>query len=192
MNPATILAEIWAVMGPKVRSWLLTVLGVFVVCALLMLTWFYITSGLMYKQLGLLPTKEEFTEQTESIKDAMATTSDVQEVAGALYAYQDSLGRLRTHFDTTLITPGITAIIDLQKRMRMLERGQVETRLAVEEQKQQGSQNTDALIHQMSMQSNAEEREREWREAQEKERVRRDRVLLEAIAKKVKVNVKEF
>ena len=179
-------------MGSGLRKWALTVLGIAAVCILVLFFWMFITTGEMYRRFGVLPTTTEFVEATEEIKDSMATTSDVREVASALSVYQDSLGRLRTHFDTTLITPGITAIIDLQTRMRMLERGQVETRLAVEEQKQQGSQNTEALIHQMSSQSNAEEREREWREAEEKERIRRDRELLEAIAKKVKVDVKNF
>jgi hypothetical protein len=146
----------------------------------------------MYRRFGVLPTKDELQERTEQITDDMATKADVQEVSYALQNYQDSLARLYTHLDTGLIVPGLSAVIDLQKRMAQLERTGVETRIAVEEQKRQGVQNTDALLEQMNYQSSAEERAKEREQEREREQREADRRLMEAIAKKLRIDTKTF
>ena len=187
-----LVSDLWALMGSSLRRWTVAVLGVALVALLLLFGWLFYSTGEMYRQFGILPTKGELIEQTESIREDMATGSEVENIGTGLRAYQDSLGRLRTHFDTALITPGLNAIIDLQKRMAQLERGQVETKLAIEEQKQQGQLSTDALIDQMNEQSNAEERAKERERDAKEEQDRQDRELMQAIAKKLKIETKRF
>ena len=192
MGLAALLQEVWALLGPKLRKTLLAILSASGVIVLVMFAWLFYSTGEMYRRFGVLPTKDEMVEQTERITDDMATKRDVQEVSYALENYQDSLGRLRTHFDTALIVPGLSAIVDLQKRMAQLERTGVETRIAVEEQKRQGAQNTEALIDQMNMQSSAEERAKEREQEREREQREADRRLMEAIAKKLRIDTKTF
>ena len=111
----------------------------------------------------------------------------VQAVALELRAYKDSLAHLRSHLDTTLIAPGLMAVVDLQRRMDRVERGGVETRLAIIEAQNRGAQSTAQLIAQMNRQADAEyrrkERERQADEARQRER---DELLLQ-VAKKLKI-----
>ncbi len=186
------IKEVWDLMGPKLRAWSLRVVTFAAVIILVMFAYLAWSTGEVYRRFGVLPTKEDMQEQTAEITGSMATKDDLSEVAAALYNYQDSLGRLRTHLDTTLIAPGLMAIVDLQRRMGRLESGQVETRLAIEEQRRQGQQGTEALLSTMNSMSSAEERAKKETERKEREQRERDRALMEAIAKKLKINTQEF
>lgn len=186
------LSEVWALMGPKLRRWALRILAAAAVIIIVMFAYLAYSTGEVYRRFGVLPTKQDLEDQTSSIKGSMATKEDLAEVSAALYNYQDSLGRLRAHLDTTLISPGLMAIVDLQRRMGRLESGQVETRLAIEEQKRMGQQGTVQLIAQMNRMSSAEERAKAIAEEAEKEQRERDRALMEAIAKKLKINTQQF
>ncbi len=192
MGLAALLQEVWALLGPKLRKTLVAILSAAGVIILVMFAWLFYSTGEIHRRFGILPTTKDIEEQTEAITENMATKDDVQEVSYALQNYQDSLGRLRTHFDTALIVPGLNAIVDLQKRMMQLERSGVETRIAVEEQKRQGAQNTEALIDQMNAQSSAEERAKERQERRDREQREADRKLMEAIAKKLRIDTKTF
>ena len=188
----TFLKEVWDLMGPKVRRFVLSVVGFALVCILVMFAFLYWYTGEMHSRFGFLPTTKDLNEQTDKITGAMATKDEVAEIGHALYAYQDSLGRLRKAVDSTLIAPGLVAIVDLQRRMAKLERGQVETKLAIEDQKRQGQQSTVELIYQMNRNSSAEARAKEQEARADKEQRERDRALMEAIAKKLKIETKNF
>ena len=188
----TFLKEVWDLMGPKVRRFVLGVVGFALVCILVMFAFLYWYTGEMHSRFGFLPTTKDLNEQTDKITGAMATKEEVAEIGHALYAYQDSLGRLRKAVDSTLIAPGLVAIVDLQRRMAKLERGQVETKLAIEDQKRQGQQSTVELIYQMNRNSSAEARAKEQEARADKEQRERDRALMEAIAKKLKIETKNF
>jgi hypothetical protein len=188
----TFLKEVWDLMGPKVRRFVLGVVGFALVCILVMFAFLYWYTGEMHNRFGFLPTTKDLNEQTDKITGAMATKDEVAEIGHALYAYQDSLGRLRKAVDSTLIAPGLVAIVDLQRRMAKLERGQVETKLAIEDQKRQGQQSTVELIYQMNRNSSAEARAKEQEARADKEQRERDRELMEAIAKKLKIETKNF
>ena len=188
----TFLKEVWDLMGPKVRRFVLGVVGFALVCILVMFAFLYWYTGEMHSRFGFLPTTKDLNEQTDKITGAMATKDEVAEIGHALYAYQDSLGRLRKAVDSTLIAPGLVAIVDLQRRMAKLERGQVETKLAIEDQKRQGQQSTVELIYQMNRNSSAEARAKEQEARADKEQRERDRALMEAIAKKLKIETKNF
>lgn len=192
MELVSLLKEVWLLMGPKLRKALLGILSASGVIVLVMFAWLFYSTGEMHRRFGILPTKDELQERTDEITNDMATKGDVQEVSYALSNYQDSLARLRAHVDTGLIVPGLNAIVDLQKRMAQFERTGVETRIAIEEQKRQGTQNTETLIEQMNAQSNAEDRDKERREEQERRQREADRELMEAIAKKLRIDVKKF
>jgi hypothetical protein len=189
---ATLIKEVWDLMGPKLRR-------VVVVAVILAFSLFVVTvtllawsAGIIQERLGLMPTASQFEERTGEITDNMATKQDVAEVASALYNYQDSLGRLRAHLDTTLISPGLMAIVDLQRRMGRFESGQVETRLAIEEQKRASQQGTVQLIAQMNRMSSSEERDKMDKERQDNEREARQTAMLEALLRKNKINPEIF
>jgi len=113
---------------------------------------------------------------------------DIGILATSQTLYMDSLKRLRLHIDTSLIAPGLMAIVDLQRRMARQESRQVETRLAVEETKRQGAEGTELLLWQMNSQASEEARSKEKAKMQDEEQRRKDRALMEAIAKKLKIN----
>ena len=138
MELASLLKEVWLLMGPKLRKALLGILSASGVIVLVMFAWLFYSTGEMHRRFGILPTKDELQERTDEITNDMATKGDVQEVSYALSNYQDSIARLRAHVDTGLIVPGLNAIVDLQKRMAQFERTGVETRIAIEEQKRMG------------------------------------------------------
>jgi|GEM_PF-4381204 len=119
-------------------------------------------------------------------------SGDIGLLATSQTLYMDSLKRLRMHIDTTLIAPGLMAIVDLQRRMARQESRQVETRLAVEETKRQGAQGTNILIAQMNRQASVEERAKASQEQRDEQQRERDRALMEAIAKKLKINTANF
>ena len=181
------LRELWAILSPKIRRGLLTVAGIALVLILVMFAFLFWYTGEVHKRFGVLPTTKDLKEQTDHIADNMATKGDVSEIGQALYAYQDSLGRLRRSVDSTLIAPGLIAIVDLQRRMAKLESGQVATRIAIEEQKQLGHQSTVALIAQMNRQSSAEQRAKDQQQRREQEERELDRAAMRAIMKKLKI-----
>ena len=186
------LSEVWALMGPRLKAWTLRIVGIAAVILIVLFGYLFWSTGEVYRRFGVLPTKEDMRDQTVEIIGRMATKDDLSEVSAALTMYQDSLGRLRSHLDTTLIAPGLLAIVDLQRRMSRLESGQVETRLAIEEQKRQGQQGTVQLLAQMNRQASAEERAKSDAERRDREQRERDRALMEAIAKKLKIDTKQF
>ena len=188
----TFLKEVWDLMGPKVRRFVLGVVGFALVCILVMFAFLYWYTGEMHSRFGFLPTTKDLNAQTDKITGAMATKDEVAEIGHALYAYQDSLGRLRKAVDSTLIAPGLVAIVDLQRRMAKLERGQVETKLAIEDQKRQGQQSTEELISQMNQNSSQEERGKLDRKRKDQEREARQTAMLEALLRKNKINPEIF
>lgn len=114
----------------------------------------------------------------------------------AAFAYRDSLYRdslriERAQYDS-LGRIVILALSDVQVRVGRLESGQVETRLAVEESKRQAGQTSEQLIRSIARQSSAEARAKEQQERRDKEERERDRALMLAIAKKLKIETKEF
>lgn len=188
----TFLKEVWDLMGPKVRRFVLGVVGFALVCVIVMFAFLYWYTGEMHSRFGFLPTTKDLNAQTDKITGAMATKDEVAAIGQALYAYQDSLGRLRKAVDSTLIAPGLVAIVDLQRRMAKLERGQVETKLAIEDQKRQGQQSTVELIYQMNRNSSQEERGKLDRERKDQEREARQTAMLEALLRKNKINPEIF
>jgi Na+-transporting methylmalonyl-CoA/oxaloacetate decarboxylase gamma subunit len=187
MNPVPFLREAWGYMPPRIRRGVLGMLFVAGVLVIVMFAYLAYSTGEIHRRFGVLPTVQDMNEQTEAITADMATKDDVNAVALGLSVYRDSLSRLRSHLDTTLIAPGLMAIVDLQQRMARVERGGVETRLAIEEQKRAGQQSTVQLIAQMSRQSSAESRAMERQQRKEQEERERDRALMQAIAKKLKI-----
>jgi len=116
------------------------------------------------------------------VDEVNGVAQQVQAVALELRAYKDSLAHLRSHLDTTLIAPGLMAVVDLQKRMAKIESGQVATRIAILEQQQQGAQSTAQLIAQMNRQASAEDRRKERERMQDEARQReRDELLLQVV-----------
>ncbi len=193
MNPTALLSEVWALLSPKVRRGLLTVIGTALVIILVMFAYLAYSTGEVYRRTGYLPTREDLNEQTDTVVGSVKDVSEqVQDVAVALSVYKDSLAHLRSHVDTTLIAPGLMAIVDLQRRMDRVERGGVETRLAIIEAQNKGAQSNAQLIAQMSRQSSAEARAKEREQQREQEQREKDRALMEAIAKKLKIDTKEF
>lgn len=188
MNLPTLVSELWALMGPKMRRGLLTVVGISLVIILVMFAYLAYSTGEVYRRTGFLPTRADLDEQTtEVVGEVNELGLQIAAVALALDQYKDSLAGQRTHLDTTLIAPGLLAVVDLQRRMAKLESGQVATRIAIEEQKQQGHQSTVALIAQMNRQSSSEARAKEQQQRREQEERERDRALMQAIAKKLKI-----
>ena len=188
MNPTALLSDVWALLSPKVRRGLLTVVSVAGVLILVMFAYLAYSTGEVYRRTGYLPTRADLNEQTDTVVDEVnGVAQQVQAVALELRAYKDSLAHLRSHLDTTLIAPGLMAVVDLQKRMAKIESGQVATRIAILEQQQQGAQSTAQLIAQMNRHADAEyrrkERERQADEARQRER---DELLLQ-VAKKLKI-----
>ena len=188
MNPTALLSDVWALLSPKVRRGLLTVIGVAGVLILVMFAYLAYSTGEVYRRTGYLPTRADLNEQTDTVVDEVnGVAQQVQAVALELRAYKDSLAHLRSHLDTTLIAPGLMAVVDLQRRMDRVERGGVETRLAIIEAQNRGAQSTAQLIAQMNRQADAEyrrkERERQADEARQRER---DELLLQ-VAKKLKI-----
>lgn len=179
-------------MGPKLRRAVLGILSASGVIVLVMFAWLFYSTGEMHRRFGILPTTKDLKDQTDNIADNMATKEELATLVDALYVYQDSLLRLRSHLDTTLIGPGLMAIVDLQRRMAKLESGQVETRVAIEEQKRQGQQSADQLLDQMNRNSSSEARDKARREEQDRRQREADRELMEAIAKKLRIDVKKF
>ena len=192
MSITALIAELWQMMQPAMRRWLLRVVGIAAILILVLFAYLAWHTGEIYKHYGILPTKADMSEQTDAITSAMATKDDVRQVSYELRLYQDSIARLRTHIDTTLVAPGLMAVVDLQRRMARIETGQVQTRLAIEEQRRQGEQGNAALIDQMVSMSSAERRAKEEKERQEAAQRQRDRELMEAIARKLKINLREF
>lgn len=179
-------------MGPKLRKALLAIFSVAGVLVLLLFAFLFWYTGEMHNRFGVLPTTKDLKEQTDNIAENMATKEELATLGDALYVYQDSLLRLRSHLDTTLIGPGLMAIVDLQRRMAKLESGQVETRVAIEEQKRQGQLSAEQLLDQMNRNSSAEARAKENQARSDREQREKDRRLMEAIAKKLKINTQEF
>lgn len=188
MNPTALLSDVWALLSPKVRRGLLTVVGVAGVLTLVMFAYLAYSTGEVYRRTGYLPTRADLNEQTDTVVDEVnGVAQQVQAVALELRAYKDSLAHLRSHLDTTLIAPGLMAVVDLQKRMAKIESGQVATRIAILEQQQQGAQSTAQLIAQMNRQASAEDRRKERERMQDEARQReRDELLLQ-VAKKLKI-----
>ena len=192
MNPAEIIADLWRMMGPRARKVTVGIVSTSVVVLIVMFAYLAYSTGEVYRRTGLLPTQEYMNEKTEEITSTMATQEDVERVAVGLSMYRDSLQRLRKHLDTTLVDPGLRAVVDLQKRMARMESSNVATRIAIEESRQQGQRSTEELIAQMNRQSSADAREKAERERNEREQRERDRALMEAIAKKLKIDTKTF
>lgn len=120
-------------------------------------------------------TEVQMTERFDALE------RKIEAVDTRLTMYQDSLGKLYTHIDTSLITPGLNAMVDLQKRTGRMERGQVETRLSVEQHARQGQQSTADLIAQMNLMSSAEQREKSRKEKEENSRLDRLEMMIEEI-----------
>ena len=192
MSITALIAELWQMMQPAMRRWLLRVVGIALILILVLFAYLAWHTGEIYNHYGILPTKADISRQTDVITSAMATKDDVAIVSHELRLYQDSIARLRSHIDTTLVSPGLMAVVDLQRRMARIETGQVQTRLAIEEQRRQGEQGNAALIDQMVSMSSAERRAKEERERQEAAQRQRDRMLMEAIARKLKIDLREF
>ena len=188
MNPTALLSDVWALLSPKVRRGLLTVIGVAGVLILVMFAYLAYSTGEVYRRTGYLPTRADLNEQTDTVVDEVnGVAQQVQAVALELRAYKDSLAHLRSHLDTTLIAPGLMAVVDLQRRMDRVERGGVETRLAIIEAQNRGAQSTAQLIAQMNRQADAEYRRKERERMQDEARQReRDELLLQ-VAKKLKI-----
>ena len=188
MNPTALLSDVWALLSPKVRRGLLTVIGVAGVLILVMFAYLAYSTGEVYRRTGYLPTRADLNEQTDTVVDEVnGVAQQVQAVALELRAYKDSLAHLRSHLDTTLIAPGLMAVVDLQRRMDRVERGGVETRLAIIEAQNRGAQSTAQLIAQMNRQASAEDRRKERERMQDEARQReRDELLLQ-VAKKLKI-----
>jgi Na+-transporting methylmalonyl-CoA/oxaloacetate decarboxylase gamma subunit len=187
MNPLPFLAETWGYLPPRIRRGVLGMLFVAGVLLILMFGYLAYSTGEIHRRFGVLPTVQDMEAQTEAITGNMATKDEVLAVGLELSLYRDSLSRLRGHIDTTLIAPGLMAIVDLQQRMARVERGGVETRLAIEESKRQGQQSTVQLIAQMSRQSSSESRALERQQRKEQEERELDRAAMRAIMKKLKI-----
>lgn len=128
------------------------------------------------------------TATKEEIEEMIGTVNDrIDFLAAENVQYRDSMARLRVAVDTQFVRPMLIAQTDLQVRMARVERGGVETRLAVEQSKRQGEQSTLEMIAQMNRQSSSEERAKAQAEARERREKERDRALMEAIAKKLKI-----
>jgi GTPase involved in cell partitioning and DNA repair len=187
MNPLPFLAETWGYLPPRIRRGVLGMLFVAGVLLILMFGYLAYSTGEIHRRFGVLPTVQDMQEQTEAITSDMATKSDVDAIRMELSMYQDSLARLRVHLDSTLLAPGLMAVVDLQTRMARVERGGVETRLAIEEQKRAGQQSTVQLMAQMSRQSSSESRAMERQQRKEQEERELDRAAMRAIMKKLKI-----
>lgn len=192
MNPLPFLQEAWGYLPPRIRRGVLGMLFVAGVIILVMFAYLAYSTGEIHRRFGVLPTVQDLVNQTHTITGAMATKEDLAQVSAALVMYQDSLARLREHLDTTLITPGLMAVVDLQQRMARVERGGVETRLAIEEQRRQGQQGTIQLLAQMSRQSSAEERSKAEQQRKDEQREARQTAMLEALLRKNKINPETF
>lgn len=187
MNPLPFLAETWGYLPSRIRRGVLGMLFVSGVLLILMFGYLAYSTGEIHRRFGVLPTVQDMEAQTQAITSDMATKGDVSAIRIELSMYQDSIARLRSHIDTTLVAPGLMAIVDLQQRMARVERGGVETRLAIEESKRQGQQSTVQLIAQMSRQSSAESRAMERQQRKEQEERELDRAAMRAIMKKLKI-----
>jgi len=130
-------------------------------------------------------TSVEMSERFDSLEGSLAAFAFRDSM------YRDSLRLERAQYDS-LGRIVILALSDVQVRVGRLESGQVETRLAVEESKRQAGQTSEQLIRSIARQSSAEARAKEQQERREREERERDRALMLSIAKKLKIDTKEF
>jgi len=107
-------------------------------------------------------------------------------------AYRDSLSDERAWYDSTYLRPSLAALADLQRRTGRLEARLVMTNLAIEESRRDGAQTSEQLIRSIARQSSAESRAKEQEKQRDQEQRDKDRALMLAIAKKLKIETKEF
>lgn len=77
-------------------------------------------------------------------------------VRGALSAYNDSLNMVRVQLEDSVARPVYKAILDLDRRLSRLERGQAQTGVAIEEQKEASKAAMATLMKQLNEQNKDE------------------------------------
>lgn len=136
------------------------------------------------------PTEPVTTEEMQAQFDAFGAALNAFAVRDS--AYRDSLSDERAWYDSTYLRPSLSALADLQRRTGRLEARLVMTNLAIEESRRDGAQTSEQLIRSIARQSSAEARAKEREQQQEQEQREKDRALMLSIAKKLKIDTKEF
>jgi hypothetical protein len=150
----------------------------------------YVVNGYFEKHPPVVPaTKAEIEAIIKPYRD------EVKAYRAENLAFKDSLARLRIAVDTTFVRPMLMAQARNEQRFDRLESGGVRTRLEVLETKRQvtrGTQSTVELLADLNRNADAEAREDQLSEREKARRFDRMERILEALAKKGKVDTKEF
>lgn len=105
--------------------------------------------------------------------------------------YRDSLRIERARYDSVMRI-GLIALADVQSRIGNVERKLVMTNLELAANRITANKTSGDLIRTIQQQSNQAERDKMIKEQQDRDQRERDRALMEAIAKKLKINTETF
>ena len=136
------------------------------------------------------PTKGVTKEDVAAMIKPLQTSIDLYRAENLIF--RDSLQRLRLAVDTQFVRPMLLAQAEDSRRLSRLESGGVLTRLEVQETKQEVKQSTAELMESLNMQTDMwkqDEQHSEQKDARQLEKIWR---ILEALAKKNKVDTREF
>lgn len=130
-------------------------------------------------------TSTELIEQFDAINDRFTAFGHRDSL------YRDSLRIERARYDSVMRI-GLVALADVQSRIGNVERKLVMTNLELAANRLTANRTSDELIRTIQQQSSQTERNKTIKEQMEREQREKDRALMEAIAKKLKINTQQF